>query len=196
MACLPADLPACCPSALLPPRLPACPPARLPVQLTEEAWQHSLDEALASGAPHISTYDLQVEEHTPFAGRYSPGEAPLPSDDAAADMYCRASEVLRGAGGWVGWGRERRGRHVLPGQRGAARRRWVGWVGAGATRALWVGMGWRLRGDGHSLHFDSLAFAGGVICAACRVHSCASTCLLTSPCKPGPTAPQVLSTTR
>ena len=42
---------------------------------------------------------LQVEEGTPFARRYSPGEAPLPSDDAAAAMYCAASTVLGAAGG-------------------------------------------------------------------------------------------------
>lgn len=39
-----------------------------------------------------------MEDHTPFARRYSPGEPPLPSDDAAAAMYCAASTVLRGAG--------------------------------------------------------------------------------------------------
>ena len=44
-------------------------------------------------------FSLQVEEHTPFARRYSPGEAPLPSDASAAAMYHMASHVLRGAGG-------------------------------------------------------------------------------------------------
>ena len=42
---------------------------------------------------------LQVEEGTPFARRYSAGQAPLPSDDAAASMYCTASTVLGAAGG-------------------------------------------------------------------------------------------------
>ena len=67
-------------------------------QLTEGAWAASLAAALAAGPDHVSTYDLQVEEGTPFARRYSPGVAPLPADDAAARMYCSASEVLRGAG--------------------------------------------------------------------------------------------------
>ncbi|PRW32956.1 activating signal cointegrator 1 complex subunit 3 isoform B [Chlorella sorokiniana] len=81
-------------------------------QLTEEAWGRSLEQAIDAGPHHISTYDLQeracrtrcsgegmpVEEGTPFARRYSPGEAPLPTDAAAAAMYCGAAEVLGGAG--------------------------------------------------------------------------------------------------
>lgn len=67
-------------------------------QLTEAAWAASLAAALAAGPDHVSTYDLQVEEGTPFGRRYSPGVAPLPADDVAARMYCSASEVLRGAG--------------------------------------------------------------------------------------------------
>ena len=41
---------------------------------------------------------LQVEESTPFAKWYQPGTAPLPSDDASADMFRRASSVLQAAG--------------------------------------------------------------------------------------------------
>lgn len=51
----------------------------------------------------VSTRHPQVEEGTPFARRYSPGEAPLPSDEAAASMYCTASHVLRGAGARACW---------------------------------------------------------------------------------------------
>lgn len=40
----------------------------------------------------------QVEEGTPFARRYSPGEAPLPSDESAAAMYRQASRALTMAG--------------------------------------------------------------------------------------------------
>jgi hypothetical protein len=73
------------------------PPPPFP-QLTPDLWEASLAAAVDAQPHHVSTYDLQVEEGTPFARRYSPGEAPLPSDDAAAAMYCRASDVLRGAG--------------------------------------------------------------------------------------------------
>jgi coproporphyrinogen III oxidase-like Fe-S oxidoreductase len=72
------------------------------LQLTEELWGQSLELALDAGPHHMSVYDLQVEEHTPFAKQYSPGEAPLPSDDSAANMYCQASSTLRAAG--AAWG--------------------------------------------------------------------------------------------
>lgn len=48
--------------------------------------------------PPLRRPPLQVEEGTPFARRYSPGEAPLPSDDSAAAMYRQASGALRAAG--------------------------------------------------------------------------------------------------
>ena len=41
---------------------------------------------------------LQVEDKTPFARWYAPGAAPLPSDEASADMYRTASSMLRAAG--------------------------------------------------------------------------------------------------
>ncbi|GAB4820010.1 hypothetical protein N2152v2_007056 [Parachlorella kessleri] len=66
--------------------------------LTPELWQRSLESAVDADPHHLSTYDLQVEEHTPFARLYRPGERPLPADDVAAAMYCTASSVLRGAG--------------------------------------------------------------------------------------------------
>ncbi len=39
-----------------------------------------------------------MEEGTPFAKKYRVDAHPLPSQEAAADMYRRASSVLRGAG--------------------------------------------------------------------------------------------------
>lgn len=67
-------------------------------QLTEVMWGQSLERALDAAPHHLSTYDLQVEEGTPFARRYSPGEAPLPSDESAAAMYRQASRALTTAG--------------------------------------------------------------------------------------------------
>lgn len=61
----------------------------------------------------------QVEEHTPFAKLYRPGQSPLPSDEVAAAMYCTASTMLRGAGEGA-WGRWRRGNRGK--QRGDAMR--------------------------------------------------------------------------
>ena len=40
----------------------------------------------------------QVEERTPFAKKYTPGEGPLPSAELAADMYRMAARALTGAG--------------------------------------------------------------------------------------------------
>jgi len=58
-------------------------------------WESSLQEACTSGAQHISVYDLQVEVGTAFGRWYSPGSSPLPVEETAANMYKRASEVLR-----------------------------------------------------------------------------------------------------
>jgi len=66
--------------------------------LTMAAWKASLAEAVAMRPPHISVYDLQVEDGTPFARMYTPAEAPLPSEGMAADMYIAASATLRAAG--------------------------------------------------------------------------------------------------
>ncbi|GBF94884.1 coproporphyrinogen III oxidase [Raphidocelis subcapitata] len=66
--------------------------------LSRASWRATLSEAVSFGPPHISVYDLQVEEGTPFARRYSPGAAPLPADEEAAAMYADASEILTAAG--------------------------------------------------------------------------------------------------
>lgn len=67
-------------------------------QLTEDCWESSLMNALDAEAPHISVYDLQLEEGTPFGRLYKPGVAPLPSDKAACQMYRAASLILRSSG--------------------------------------------------------------------------------------------------
>ncbi|KAK9814526.1 hypothetical protein WJX72_007398 [[Myrmecia] bisecta] len=66
--------------------------------LTPELWQQSLKEAIAAEPSHISVYDLQVEDKTPFGRWYKPGASPLPSDSTAANMYQAASQTLRHAG--------------------------------------------------------------------------------------------------
>eukprot|EP00903_Cladosiphon_okamuranus_P015355 g14181.t1 len=69
----------------------------LPKQ-TVEQWEHTLSEAVSTGAAHISVYDLQVESGTSFGRWFTAGEAPLPEDDICADMYRTASSVLGRAG--------------------------------------------------------------------------------------------------
>ena len=66
--------------------------------LSIELWQETLEKASASGCSHVSVYDLQVEDKTAFGRWYSPGVFPLPSDEISANMFCRATEVLKASG--------------------------------------------------------------------------------------------------
>lgn len=66
--------------------------------LERVAWAASLEAAIAAAPTHVSVYDLQVEPGTPFARTYRPGSEALPGDDAAAAMFCQASDRLHRAG--------------------------------------------------------------------------------------------------
>lgn len=66
--------------------------------LTPEQWQDTLERAIALNPTHISVYDLTLEPGTVFGRRYQAGEAPLPSDDASAEMYRTAQRTLTRAG--------------------------------------------------------------------------------------------------
>jgi oxygen-independent coproporphyrinogen-3 oxidase len=65
---------------------------------TDDDWRHSLDAALAAGPDHISAYALIVEDGTRLAARIRRGELPAPDDDAMADRYLIADEVLTAQG--------------------------------------------------------------------------------------------------
>ena len=65
---------------------------------TLEGWKASLDAGVKARPHHISIYDLQVEEGTKFGQLYTPGTAPLPTDDLSAEMYATASAILTTAG--------------------------------------------------------------------------------------------------
>ena len=76
--------------------------AGLPHQ-TAESWQQSLDETLATGAPHVSVYMLEVDEDSRLGrevmaggGRYHAHF--VPDDEATADFYLAACEQLDAAG--------------------------------------------------------------------------------------------------
>ena len=63
---------------------------------TLRMWQETLDHVLRLLPEHVSCYGLKVEEGTP---RYTYKEAAnLPDDDAQADMYLAAVEMLRSRG--------------------------------------------------------------------------------------------------
>ncbi|MBV9795902.1 MAG: coproporphyrinogen III oxidase [Actinobacteria bacterium] len=65
---------------------------------SDEDWRRSLEAALAAGPDHISAYALIVEDGTRLAARVRRGELPAPDDDAMADRYLIADEVLSRAG--------------------------------------------------------------------------------------------------
>jgi putative oxygen-independent coproporphyrinogen III oxidase len=68
---------------------------------SDEDWNRSLRSAVGAGPDHISAYALIVEQGTRLAARIGRGELPAPDDDAMADRYLAADELLAGAG--LGW---------------------------------------------------------------------------------------------
>lgn len=65
---------------------------------TLATWEGTLEKAIGLLPEHISTYDLELDEGTPFGNMYRPGTAPLPSEDTAADMLKTTSKMLRSSG--------------------------------------------------------------------------------------------------
>jgi oxygen-independent coproporphyrinogen-3 oxidase len=61
-------------------------------------WRASIESVLATGVDHVSTYALQVEEHTPLATWVARGSRAAPDDDEQADRYEAAAAVLRAGG--------------------------------------------------------------------------------------------------
>ncbi len=61
-------------------------------------WHESLQAAIALNPTHLSVYDLIVEPQTAFARYFTPGQAPLPSDEATAAMYKIARDTLVACG--------------------------------------------------------------------------------------------------
>ncbi|HMO95290.1 MAG TPA: radical SAM family heme chaperone HemW, partial [Tepidiformaceae bacterium] len=63
-----------------------------------ERWEETLVAAVETGAGHISTYALTVEEGTPLARRVAAGEVIPLDEDAFAAMYERTTDVLEAEG--------------------------------------------------------------------------------------------------
>jgi oxygen-independent coproporphyrinogen-3 oxidase len=68
---------------------------------TDADWRESLEAALAAGPDHISAYALIVEEGTRLAAQVRRGEVAVPDDEAMADRYLAADELLSARG--LGW---------------------------------------------------------------------------------------------
>lgn len=69
----------------------------LPEQTLED-WEYCLKTLLKINPNHISIYDLIVEDKTAFSRYYTPGEFPLPTEEATAQMYRLAQQLLTQAG--------------------------------------------------------------------------------------------------
>lgn len=77
-----------------------------------DIWRNDLESLLGSPTPpnHLSLYSLIVEPGTPFADAQTRGILRMPDDDATADMYELAVDLL-GTAGWAhyeiaNWSRE------------------------------------------------------------------------------------------
>jgi len=76
--------------------------AGLPHQ-TAESWKESLDETIATGAPHVSVYMLEVDEDSRLGRELIAGGTRyhahfVPDEDKVADFYLMACETLNAAG--------------------------------------------------------------------------------------------------
>jgi oxygen-independent coproporphyrinogen-3 oxidase len=76
--------------------------AGLPHQ-TRESWEYSLDEAIASGVPHVSVYMLEVDEDSRLGRELMAGGTKyhaheVPDDDLTAELYEAACRKLDAAG--------------------------------------------------------------------------------------------------
>lgn len=76
--------------------------AGLPHQ-TADSWRISLDEAIGTGAPHVSVYMLEVDEDSRLGRELIAGGTRyhahfVPDDDLTAELYLAACERLNAAG--------------------------------------------------------------------------------------------------
>src|SRR5207237_668356 len=76
--------------------------AGLPHQTTE-SWELSVDEAIGTGAPHVSVYMLEVDEDSRLGRELIAGGTRyhahfVPDDNATADFYELACSMLSGNG--------------------------------------------------------------------------------------------------
>ncbi len=65
---------------------------------TVELWRKTLSKAIALRPEHLSLYNLTIEEGTPFHEWEAQGKISLPTNDAHADMYEIAMDVLAAGG--------------------------------------------------------------------------------------------------
>ena len=76
--------------------------AGLPHQ-TRESWEYSLEQAIATGVPHVSVYMLEVDEDSRLGRELMAGGTKyhahfVPDDDLTAEFYETACQQLNAAG--------------------------------------------------------------------------------------------------
>ncbi|MCH2457393.1 MAG: radical SAM family heme chaperone HemW [Henriciella sp.] len=64
----------------------------------QTSWKTELTDALTLGAPHLSLYELTIEERTAFGQRARRGELVPMDDDDQADLYELTQEVCEARG--------------------------------------------------------------------------------------------------
>lgn len=60
-------------------------------------WLSDLGIAISLGLPHLSAYELTIEDDTPLAHAVASGDLSLPSEDEQIEMVTRAQELLLAA---------------------------------------------------------------------------------------------------
>lgn len=65
---------------------------------TMDAWHHTLNEVISLEPNHISSYNLVMEEETPFYEWWQADELRLPTEDTEADMFQYTIETLTSHG--------------------------------------------------------------------------------------------------
>jgi putative oxygen-independent coproporphyrinogen III oxidase len=65
---------------------------------SDDDWRQSLTAAIEAEPDHVSAYALIVEDGTRLAAKIRRGEIAAPDDDAMADRYLTADELLSAAG--------------------------------------------------------------------------------------------------
>jgi putative oxygen-independent coproporphyrinogen III oxidase len=65
---------------------------------SDDDWRRSVAAAVEAGPDHVSAYALIVEDGTRLAAKVRRGEIAAPDDDAMADRYLIADEMLGAAG--------------------------------------------------------------------------------------------------
>jgi putative oxygen-independent coproporphyrinogen III oxidase len=65
---------------------------------SDDDWRRSLTAAVEAGPDHVSAYALIVEDGTRLAAKVRRGEIAAPDDDAMADRYLIADDLLGQAG--------------------------------------------------------------------------------------------------